>query len=239
MKYGVKDCFDVANLKTGFGNPAWLATCAKRPALETAPAVAALSAAGAAFGGKTQMDELAFSLNGTLRQRAQQTSRRCLASWPIEGCRQCRTARRRELSLRHAHQRPGAALLRDVADSYFRHRRSTFAAAPSPPPSCVQYIIRTAVVRRPQGGSPEARRRAQRRQWRQACWTSPWGRTQARTGPSVSVFPADPPDPFRGPGGSVRVPASYCGIFGIRPSWGAISMEGERGLSRNPAPPTY
>lgn len=27
-------------------------------------------------------------------------------------------------------------------------------------------------------------------------------------------------------GGSVRVPASYCGIFGIRPSHGVVSTEG-------------
>ncbi|MBE9604695.1 amidase [Acetobacteraceae bacterium H6797] len=27
-------------------------------------------------------------------------------------------------------------------------------------------------------------------------------------------------------GGSVRIPASYCGIYGIRPSWGAISLAG-------------
>ena len=27
-------------------------------------------------------------------------------------------------------------------------------------------------------------------------------------------------------GGSVRIPASYCGIFGIRPSWGSVSLTG-------------
>ena len=31
--------------------------------------------------------------------------------------------------------------------------------------------------------------------------------------------------------GSVRVPASYCGVHGIRPSWGAVSLAGARGLA--------
>ena len=58
----VKDIFDVAGYPTGCGNPQKLAETG--PALKTAPAVQALLDAGARFIGKTQTDELAYSLTG-------------------------------------------------------------------------------------------------------------------------------------------------------------------------------
>jgi amidase len=62
LNFGVKDIYDIAGHKTGFGSPDWLATHA--PATETAPVVAQLLAAGANMLGKTQTDELTYSLNG-------------------------------------------------------------------------------------------------------------------------------------------------------------------------------
>lgn len=62
LRLAVKDIFDVAGLKTGCGNPDKLAEA--EPAARSAPAVAALLEAGARFVGKTQTDELAFSLMG-------------------------------------------------------------------------------------------------------------------------------------------------------------------------------
>jgi len=58
----VKDVIDLAGSLTGAGNPDWAA--AHEPADETAPAVAALTAAGASLVGKGQCAELAFSLSG-------------------------------------------------------------------------------------------------------------------------------------------------------------------------------
>lgn len=58
----VKDIFDIAGQKTGGGNPHKLAEA--QPARTTAPAVQALLDAGAAYRGRTQTDELTFSLMG-------------------------------------------------------------------------------------------------------------------------------------------------------------------------------
>jgi amidase len=58
----VKDIYDVAGQKTGFGSPDWLRT--HKPAARTAPAVQALLDAGAELVGKTLTDEMAWSLTG-------------------------------------------------------------------------------------------------------------------------------------------------------------------------------
>ena len=60
--FAVKDVFDIAGHKTGFGSPEWLAT--HEAATATAPAVQRLLDAGARMVGKTLTDELAYSLTG-------------------------------------------------------------------------------------------------------------------------------------------------------------------------------
>lgn len=62
VTFAAKDLFDVAGLPTGAGSPAWLAS--HPVATSTAPAVQRLLDAGARLVGKTQTDELAWSLNG-------------------------------------------------------------------------------------------------------------------------------------------------------------------------------
>lgn len=62
LKLGVKDIFDVLGYKTGCGNPDKFDEA--RPATRTMSAVKTLLDAGARFAGKTQTDELAFSLMG-------------------------------------------------------------------------------------------------------------------------------------------------------------------------------
>lgn len=62
LSLGVKDIFDVAGLVTGWGNP--VRTQEALPAARTAPAVQMLLDAGARFAGKTQTEELAFSMIG-------------------------------------------------------------------------------------------------------------------------------------------------------------------------------
>ncbi|MCW5604253.1 MAG: amidase [Burkholderiales bacterium] len=62
LTFGVKDIYDVAGRRTGFGSPEWLET--HEPAARTAPAVQALLDAGADMAGVTHTDELTYSLNG-------------------------------------------------------------------------------------------------------------------------------------------------------------------------------
>lgn len=62
MTLAIKDIYDVTGYKTGCGNPQKLAEAS--PATRTAPTVQVLLDAGAQFIGRTQTDELTFSLNG-------------------------------------------------------------------------------------------------------------------------------------------------------------------------------
>jgi amidase len=62
LTFAVKDIYDVAGYKTGFGNPTWLAT--HPPAQQTCPIVQTLLQAGATLCGKVISDEMTFSLNG-------------------------------------------------------------------------------------------------------------------------------------------------------------------------------
>ena len=62
LTFGAKDVYDVVGVATGFGSPDWLRT--HGPAEHTASAVQRLLDAGARLVGKTQTDELTYSLNG-------------------------------------------------------------------------------------------------------------------------------------------------------------------------------
>jgi amidase len=62
LSFAVKDIYDVAGYPTGGGSPVRLAESPTHS--ETAPVVARMLQAGARFLGKTQTDELTFSLNG-------------------------------------------------------------------------------------------------------------------------------------------------------------------------------
>lgn len=63
LKLAVKDVFDVADMRMGAGNPAWLQSSS--PARQTATAVRTLLEAGAEWVGKTVTDELTYSLSGS------------------------------------------------------------------------------------------------------------------------------------------------------------------------------
>lgn len=65
LNFVVKDMYEVASHANACGNPTWLATHST-PAQSTAPCIQALLDAGATLTGMSQMDELAYSLNGAL-----------------------------------------------------------------------------------------------------------------------------------------------------------------------------
>jgi amidase len=62
LTFAVKDIYDIAGHRTGFGSPDWLRT--HGPATRTAPVVQRLLDAGAHLVGKTNTDELTWSLTG-------------------------------------------------------------------------------------------------------------------------------------------------------------------------------
>jgi amidase len=62
LTFGVKDIYDIAGHKNGFGSPDWLRT--HEAATRTAPVVQRLLDAGADMVGKTHTDEITWSLNG-------------------------------------------------------------------------------------------------------------------------------------------------------------------------------
>lgn len=69
LTFAVKDIFDVAGYPTGCGSP--IRQAESPIASRHAPVVAAMLDAGARFVGKTQTDELAFSMNGQNRHFAE------------------------------------------------------------------------------------------------------------------------------------------------------------------------
>lgn len=131
LRLAVKDMFNVAGHVTGAGNPDWAATHSL--ATETAVCVRQLCQAGAQLIGKTQTDELAYSLNG-------------------------------------ANEHYGTP-------------------------------VNPAAPQRLPGGSS--------------------------SGSAVAVASGEA-DIGLGTdtGGSIRVPSSYCGLYGFRPSWGTIDITG-------------
>jgi len=62
LRFAAKDLFDVAGVRTSYGNPDWDRTHA--PAVATAPIIQSLLLAGAELTGKTKTVELAYGLTG-------------------------------------------------------------------------------------------------------------------------------------------------------------------------------
>lgn len=135
-RLAVKDLFDIEGFITGCGNPDWRAS--HPPASATASVVQSLMQAGARVVGKTQTDELAYSLNG--------------------------------------------------ANVHYGTPVNPVANGRLPGGSSSGSAVAVASG-------------------------------QADIGVGTDT------------GGSIRIPSSYCGLYGLRPTWGAISLAGAQALA--------
>lgn len=139
LTLGVKDIFDVAYHPTGGGNPQFPG--ASKPATATAPSVQKLLDAGAAYVGKTQTEELTFSLigqnvhfphpvNPKARDRvtggSSSGSAAAVAAWPVR--------HRDGIGHRRLRARPGQLLRPDrpARDAWPALARKDDAARPQP-----------------------------------------------------------------------------------------------------------
>ncbi|KAG2488367.1 hypothetical protein HYH03_013056 [Edaphochlamys debaryana] len=185
LTFAVKDLFDIAGHRTGFGNPTWLET--HPPAARTAPAVQALLDAGATMRGKTHMDELAYSLNGENVHYG--TPVNPAAPGRIPGG-----------------SSSGSAVAVAAGDVPFSLGSDTGGSVRVPAGYCGIFGIRPT-----------------------------WGRTNlAEARPLAPSFDSAGVAVGCGDvdiglgtdtGGSIRVPASFCGLLGLRPTWGRVSAE--------------
>jgi amidase len=224
--------FDVEGTVTGFGNPDWAKSHA--PAAAHAPAVAALLAAGARGTCKTVMDELAYrhahltppcqhwaclgrtygpwgcftaSERGVLRSAALTELRTLpLSAQPVRREHALRHAR----GAHHAFASPACGLRyaeREALTAVCPFALSQNPAAPSRIPGGSSSGSAVAVAAGLVDfalGAPESLALT----LLFTTLTLPWDPTGTDTG------------------GSVRVPAAHCGIFGLRPTHGAVSASG-------------
>ncbi|WIA21528.1 hypothetical protein OEZ85_000727 [Tetradesmus obliquus] len=194
LTLAVKDLYDIAGHKTGFGSPSWLQT---HPTADvTAPPVAALLDAGAVVVGKTHMDELAYSLMGQNAHYG--TPVNVAAPGRVPGGSSSGSA---------------AAVAAGQADIGLGS--DTGGSVRVPGSFCGLFGLRlTSTTHLCVHWSPA---------WLTAVFSAhDWAAVAA--GQAYIGLGSDT-------GGSVRVPGSFCGLFGLRPTHGRISLEHARPLA--------